>query len=212
MRKFWYLASVLCLIFVCSCASVSSMKKYSMETGKTMRFNANYEAVKSATESAIIASGLEIEEFYDQDEFHHVIIAQKRLTGGSYGEFVRVVIQPSDKDETVVRVITKRKVAMNVTAKSDYSYTIYSYIDKFLESDENYESRPTTIEESWASLKKGMNKNQVLDLFGDIPPSFSSNQDYLKWEYPFGTVTFIDCSGGNNLGGTDGKLDSWELK
>ena len=58
-----------------------------------------------------------------------MIVAKKGTSAWSWGELVRVVVQKSASDRTTVRVLSRRRMATNVTAKGDYSDTIFSNIE-----------------------------------------------------------------------------------
>jgi len=58
------------------------------------------------------------------------IVASKGMSAFSYGEFVRVMVAPaSNPKSSIVHVLTRRRLATNVTAKGDYSEAIFAGID-----------------------------------------------------------------------------------
>jgi len=58
-----------------------------------------------------------------------MIVAKKGMSAWSWGELVRVVVQELSNDRVAVRVLSKRRMATNVTAKGDYSEAIFSSIE-----------------------------------------------------------------------------------
>lgn len=57
-----------------------------------------------------------------------IIIAEEGMSLMSYGTFVRVSIEQTSDSETTVHVLTKKRLATNITAKGDYSSEILGYI------------------------------------------------------------------------------------
>lgn len=74
-------------------------------------------------------AGLEIEEAYEANEETFVIIGKTGASGFSWGEYARAVVAKNDSGSTTVRVMTKKKMATNVTAEGDYSKEIFSSLD-----------------------------------------------------------------------------------
>jgi hypothetical protein len=62
-----------------------------------------------------------------------MIAAKRGVSLLSWGELVRVVAQQTpDGTAVVVRVFTKRRLATNITAKGDWSGTIFEQLDHIL--------------------------------------------------------------------------------
>ena len=58
-----------------------------------------------------------------------MIVEKKGASAFSWGELERDVDERTSSEKVSVRVLTKRKLATNVTAKGDYSDTIFSNIE-----------------------------------------------------------------------------------
>ena len=112
-----------------SCASTSGIRNAPFDQGTEHEFSGSYADVLSATRDAIIGAGLAIDSFEEVDTTTAVIVSKKGASTWSWGELVRVVVKGVSEEKTTVRVLTKRRLATNVTAKGDYAETIFSNID-----------------------------------------------------------------------------------
>ena len=104
------------------------MRSEPLEAGTVREFSGEYARILRAVRDAVVSSGLAIDTFNEINETSAVIVAKKGASAFSWGELVRVVVQQSASDRTSVRVVTKRRLATNVTAKGDYADTIFSNI------------------------------------------------------------------------------------
>jgi hypothetical protein len=119
---------VMAHMLLVGCASAGGMKNAPLEAGVAREFPGSYEAIVRAARDATVQAGLAIDSFTDVDSSTAMIVAKKGSSLFSYGELVRVVVQRTGQNRTAVRVYTKRKLATNVTAKGDYSETIFENI------------------------------------------------------------------------------------
>lgn len=130
------LSSVFILImFILNCATVSSVRNAPLHAGKKQVFHADFEKTIEAATAAMMEAGLEIESRDEVDDNTYMLVSKKSSTAVSWGELVRVVVVKKDSKETEVRVHTKRRVAMNVIAKGDYSEKIFGSIEYFLKKN-----------------------------------------------------------------------------
>lgn len=116
-------------ILLSACATSNSVKKAPLSEGVAKTYEADYETVIEATRDAVTDAGLNIEETYEEDEDTFVILGKSRAGGLSWGEFARTVINNNEGNTTTVRVLTKKRVAVNVTAEGDFSKEIFSSLD-----------------------------------------------------------------------------------
>jgi hypothetical protein len=127
MRRMAY-ACVLILSFS-ACATVGGMRSAPVEEGIARIFAADVDDVRIAAYNALIGSGLEIEEITETSRDTWMLIAKKPTGGWSWGELVRVVVSPAlDGERTRVTILTRRRSALNVTAKDDYSDEVFDQI------------------------------------------------------------------------------------
>ena len=124
------IAIVLALAFsVVSCATVGGMRSAPLTAGMSRTFNHEYDAVLRAAREAVVDAGFTIEVASEVKPKTWMIIGTKGASAWSWGELVRVVVDEAGPDSTTVRIHTKRKLATNVTAKGDYSTSIFSIIE-----------------------------------------------------------------------------------
>jgi len=91
-------------------------------------FDSSFERIARASKDAVVASGLGIEEFYEPAPGKLVIIAERSWSAFSWGERVRVAVYKLAPAQAEVWVYTQRKLATNITARGDWSDTIFSNI------------------------------------------------------------------------------------
>lgn len=111
------------------CASAGGMRSAPLDLGVARTFDASYDRVLRAAREATVASGLAIDSFEQPDSITAVIVAKKGTSAFSWGELVRLVVQEVDSTHALVRVYSKRKLATNVTARGDYSTTIFQNVE-----------------------------------------------------------------------------------
>lgn len=111
------------------CASTGSIKNEPLDAGVSRAFEGSYDHVLRAAREATTAAGLAIDSYEAVDSTTSVIVAKKGASAFSWGELVRVVVQKTDAGHVMVRVYTARRLATNITAKGDYSDTIFQNIE-----------------------------------------------------------------------------------
>jgi len=117
------------LVVTSGCASVGGMRSEPLTAGQAEQFDGTVEQVLAAVRAAVVESDLAVEEANQVDGGSWVIIAKKGTSFWSWGELVRVVVAPTEQEGKVwVRVTTKRKMSANVSAKGDYSQSIFSSV------------------------------------------------------------------------------------
>lgn len=120
--------SLALFIFMAGCTSTNTMRDAPLTEGTERNYEAAFDTVVEATRDAVADAGLGIEDAYAVDESTFVIIGRARSSAFSYGGYARAVVVRGE-EETTVRVMTKRKLATNVTAKDDYSGPIFASLD-----------------------------------------------------------------------------------
>ena len=118
---------------VTACASAGGMRTEPLDAGEAKIYATPLGVVVPAAQQAVRAAGLEVENVSQPDSVTWMIVAKKGMSLFSWGELVRVVVQPSpDSAAVVVRVFTKRRLATNITAKGDWSGAIFDELDHIL--------------------------------------------------------------------------------
>lgn len=124
-----YSILLLSISLLFGCATTSSVKNAPLSKGVSRTYEADFDEVVKATRDAMTDAGLEIEEAYEADKQTFVIIGKTGASGFSWGEYARSVVVERGNGNTMVRVLTKKKLATNVTAEGDYSDEIFSSLD-----------------------------------------------------------------------------------
>jgi hypothetical protein len=82
----------------------------------------------SAAREAVSQAGFQIDDVVHPNDSTWMVIGKRGASFFSYGELVRAVVQPAAGGQTVVRIVTRRRLATDITAKGDYSHAILSSI------------------------------------------------------------------------------------
>jgi hypothetical protein len=124
---------LLFLILLAACASAASLKEEPIDVGVERRYVATLAEGMEAARNACVGAQMQIEEIADVDMQTSYVICQKGGGITSWGELVRVLVQQTGQREIAIRVFTKRRVSVNVTARDDWSDPIFSQIEAELE-------------------------------------------------------------------------------
>jgi len=126
------LASVTLASALTGCGTVSGMRDAPLNEGVVRSYNADYQDVKRAANEAVRSIGLTVEEAGQVDAATWRVIATADASAFSWGELVRVSVQQHQPQAVAVWVLTRRRLATNVTAKDDYSPDIFRRMDSAL--------------------------------------------------------------------------------
>ncbi len=122
-------AAPVALLLLAGCASQAGVQNAPLHAGIGRTFEADFDRTLDAAREAAVESGLRIESASQVDDDTYMIMTKATTSAWSWGEIVRLVVVREAEDSTTVRVYSKRKVSMNVTARGDYSNTILSNIE-----------------------------------------------------------------------------------
>ncbi len=129
-----FLTSAAVLAAVLGCASLGGVRDDPLEEGLSHPFAADYTEVVRAARAAVLGAGLKVQEDYPLDESTWLILSDKPYSFfGGYGAVVRVVVQKLGENQTVVRVISRRRSAIELGGKGDYSKDIIAALTLWLE-------------------------------------------------------------------------------
>lgn len=109
-----------------ACATVGGIQNAPLDAGTARVFQAPFDSTLQAAREAVVAAGLQIEGAQEVEPGTWIIVGKKGVSGFSWGELVRVAVARQEERSTRVTVHTQRRVATNVTAKGDYSESIFS--------------------------------------------------------------------------------------
>jgi hypothetical protein len=117
-----------------ACSSQSGVQNAPLQAGIGRTFDATYEKTLGVAREAAIESGLKVESATEVDPNTYLIMCKASTSAWSWGEIVRLAVIRASDTQTTVRVYSKRKSAVNIAAKGDYSNTILSNIELKLKS------------------------------------------------------------------------------
>jgi hypothetical protein len=121
--------SVLAALALTGCRTVSGMRDAPVNEGILRSYDAGYDDVTRAATDAVRSIGLSVEEVDRLDPNTWRLIATAGPSAFSWGELVRVSVQQRQATPVSVWVLTKRRLATNITAKDDYSPDIFLRMD-----------------------------------------------------------------------------------
>jgi hypothetical protein len=125
-------AVVLATLGLGGCRTVSGMRSAPLTEGVRRSYDADYNDVTRAAQDAVGAIGLSVEEVAQVDPNTWRVIAVAGVSAFSWGELVRVSVQRRPTTPTTpvdVWVLTRRRLATNITAKDDYSPDVFQRMD-----------------------------------------------------------------------------------
>ncbi|UCG87396.1 MAG: hypothetical protein JSW71_02295 [Gemmatimonadota bacterium] len=125
-RSFW--VTVAMAGALAACASVGGMRSAPLEQGVVRHYDAElYDAVLAAR-AALGGSQLEIEEVRQVDDRTWYIIAKRSSGEWTHGELIRVVCEEMGERDVAIRILTRRRVGIEFTAKGDWSEELFTQI------------------------------------------------------------------------------------
>ena len=119
------LFTALLLVLLAGCATTAGLRQVPLEDGAQRLFRAPLGEARQAAREALIEVGFEVAEEAEVEDGAWVLMATKGMTLTRFGEVVRVALNPEGIDKTLVRVVTKRRLATSITARGDWSMTIF---------------------------------------------------------------------------------------
>ena len=112
-----------------ACSSQAGVQNAPLHAGVGRTFESDYNKTLGAAREAAVEAGLQIESATQVDPDTYIIMCKAGTSAFSWGEIVRLVVVKENDTSTTVRVYSKRKSAVNIAAKGDYSNTILSNIE-----------------------------------------------------------------------------------
>lgn len=123
---------------VAACASVGAMRSAPLDQGVVRHFDADLRDAVLAARTALGGSQLEIEEIKQVDDHIWYIIAKRSTGEWTHGELIRVVCEEVADQDVAIRILTRRRVEVEFTAKGDWSDELFTQIALEL-------GQPTTV-------------------------------------------------------------------
>ncbi|RLD21192.1 MAG: hypothetical protein DRI71_09425 [Bacteroidetes bacterium] len=133
MGHYWILFGFVFLSLVASAqTSTDKVKKAPLDAGDSRDFSASLETIVQYAKGALNDVNLELEFIEQVDNNSYMLMGIRRASGFSWGEILRLVVTRKSATETTVYVYAKKKVGMNLTAKTTKPSTIFSSIQSQL--------------------------------------------------------------------------------
>jgi len=116
-----------------ACSTMGGMRTEPLDGGATRQYSADLRTAVAATRSALIGSALDIDDVERVDGRTWMFLAKRNTSEWSHGELVRVVVEQTNVDVVTVRVLSKRRIAVEVSARSDWSDAVFAQLALDLE-------------------------------------------------------------------------------
>ena len=122
-------------VVMVGCTSVGGIQSEPLDRGVVRHFDAPPSEVRVAAYNAMLGAGLIMDEADEVAAGTWVLVGKRTTREWTAGEIVRVVVEPADEGGALVRVLSKRRISINITAKGDYSDEIFDQIGFQLAAD-----------------------------------------------------------------------------
>ncbi len=113
---------------VAACSTMGGMRTEPLHAGATRRYSTDLQTAVAATRNALIGSALDIDDVEPVDDQTWMFLAKRNTSEWSHGELIRVIVQQTGADVVTVRVLSKRRVAVEFTARSDWSDAVFAQL------------------------------------------------------------------------------------
>ncbi len=100
-----------------ACSTVAGMRTEPLDAGVVRRYNADLQTAVAATRQALIGSALDVDDVEHVSEDTWMFLAKRNTSRWSHGELVRVLVQQTSPDIVTIRVLSKRRAAVEFTAR-----------------------------------------------------------------------------------------------
>ncbi len=111
---------------------INKIRSAPLHSGESRTYEAPYKSMVKYAREAVAEAGLILESSEKVDETTYMIIGKAKTSAWSWGELVRVVLI-DNVEEVTVRVFSKRRIKINLSAKGNYTRTILSNIEAKLD-------------------------------------------------------------------------------
>jgi len=116
--------------------SLNKTKNAPLHAGDARTFDQPMKTLIKYARDACTEAGLVLESAERINDESYMILSKAKAAAFSWGEIVRVVLEEKEALKTVVRVYTRKRIGINVTAKASYTNTIFTNIESKIEFGE----------------------------------------------------------------------------
>lgn len=120
--------AAVCAALAAACASVQGVRSQPLDAGDVHFYAAPFGDVVAATRAAVLALEINVQDTATVDSTTWMVLGTKGMSLVSYGEVVRVIVHRTSDGPVAVRVVTKRRLATNVTAHN-WADAIFEKLD-----------------------------------------------------------------------------------
>lgn len=117
-----------CAALASGCVTNQMMLSEPIGSGRAAVFEADFFTVLGAAKQAALEADLDLEKTIPTDSTLYVLLYKKGTSGWSWGEKVRIVVAAESTERTRVEIVSRRKVATNITAKGNYADQLFEAI------------------------------------------------------------------------------------
>lgn len=111
---------------------INKIRSAPLHSGEARTFETPFKSLVKYAREAVTEAGLILESSEKIDDTTYMIIGKAKTSAWSWGELVRVVLI-DNTEKVTVRVFSKRRIKINLTAKGNYTQTILSNIEAKIE-------------------------------------------------------------------------------
>ena len=111
-----------------SCATMAGMRTEPLDMGVAKVYETDLRTAVRSTRNALLGSALEIDDVEELDASTWMFLAKRKSGQWTAGELVRVIVEETAENEVTIRIISKRRSAMNITARSDWSDAVFAQL------------------------------------------------------------------------------------
>ncbi len=116
-----------------ACSTMGGMRTEPMDAGIARSYSTDLGTAVAATRNALIGSALDIDDVEQVNAQTWMFLAKRNTSEWSHGELIRVIVEQTGADVVAVRVLSKRRVAVEFTARSDWSDAVFAQLALDLE-------------------------------------------------------------------------------
>ena len=120
-----------CAALAAACASVQGVRSEPIDAGEVRFYAAPFGDVVAATRTTVQTLEIKIQDTATVDSTTWMVLGTKGMSMMSYGEVVRVIVHQTPDGPVAVRVVTKRRLATNITARN-WTDSIFEKLDAIL--------------------------------------------------------------------------------
>ena len=112
--------------------STDKIKKAPLDAGTARVFTGSFETIVKYAKTSLNDVDLQLEFIEKVDNDSYMLMGVRGASGFSWGEILRLVVTRKSETESTVYVYAKKKVGINLTAKTTKPSTIFSSIESQL--------------------------------------------------------------------------------